>query len=265
MQGGDGLDGGAARGIEVAEVNEVVRQGSGLVAGPGGKGREQRALVDQAVLEGQQAEEQVAGRVARWGHGGASRSIRGGTVPRRCGRTGTDRLSPQVGIRLNRTGWRSSRQPGRVVPFASASETIPSSLGPDSAGAGGANHWGVAAGPGDEHRHLEMVSDAVNGLPQEQVADQAVPVRADDEQVNRVASQVGDQLAGGVGPVEQDRTGRIAPFAQGVNQPVEVLLVGAGLLVGGLGAQHPRHRRVNHVEQDDLAGARLGLGQAQRG
>ena len=62
VQVGDGLDGGAARGIEVAEVDEVVGQGSVLVASPGGEGREQRPLVDQAVLEGQQAEEQVARR-----------------------------------------------------------------------------------------------------------------------------------------------------------------------------------------------------------
>ena len=63
----------------------------------------------------------------------------------------------------------------------------------------------LAAGAGDEHRHLQVMPDAVNGLSQEQVADHAVAVRADDQQVNRVAPQVGDQLAGGVGPVEQDR------------------------------------------------------------
>ena len=60
MQTGDGLDGGAARGIEVAELDEVVGQGSALVASPGGECRKQRPLVDQAVLEGQQAEEQIA-------------------------------------------------------------------------------------------------------------------------------------------------------------------------------------------------------------
>ena len=60
MQAGDGLDGGAARGIEVAEVDKVVGQGSALVASPGGEGREQRPLVDQSVLQGQQTEEKVA-------------------------------------------------------------------------------------------------------------------------------------------------------------------------------------------------------------
>ena len=38
----------------------MVGQGSALVARPGGERREQRPLVDQAVLQGQQAEEQVA-------------------------------------------------------------------------------------------------------------------------------------------------------------------------------------------------------------
>jgi len=52
MQAGDRLEDGAAGGIEMAEVDEVVGQGSGLVAGPGGERRKQPPLVDQAVLEG---------------------------------------------------------------------------------------------------------------------------------------------------------------------------------------------------------------------
>ena len=60
VEAGDGLDGGAARGIEVAEVDKVVGQGSALVASPGGECREQRPLVDQAVLQGEQTEEEVA-------------------------------------------------------------------------------------------------------------------------------------------------------------------------------------------------------------
>ena len=85
MQPGDGLDGGPARGIEVPEVDEVVGQRSGPVARPGGEGGEERPLVDQAVLEGKQAEEQVTRRVGRFRHRGASQSIRGGAVPRQCG------------------------------------------------------------------------------------------------------------------------------------------------------------------------------------
>jgi len=60
MHTGDGLDGGPARGVEVPEIDEVVGQRPALVSRPGGEGREQRPLVDQAVLQGQQAKEQVA-------------------------------------------------------------------------------------------------------------------------------------------------------------------------------------------------------------
>ena len=60
MQAGDGLDGGPARRIQVSERDEVVGQGSGLVARPGGEGGEQRVLADQAVLKGQQAEKEIA-------------------------------------------------------------------------------------------------------------------------------------------------------------------------------------------------------------
>ena len=92
MHTGDGLDRGAARGIEVPERDEMVGQRSALVASPGGECREQRPLVDQAVLEGQQAEEQVARGVGRLGHGGGSHSIEGGTVLLEPGRAGTHRL-----------------------------------------------------------------------------------------------------------------------------------------------------------------------------
>ena len=79
-------------GVEVAAVDEVVGQRPALVAGPGVEGGDELALVDQAVLEGEQAEEQVARWVARGGHGGASQSIRDGTMPRRCGRAWSYRL-----------------------------------------------------------------------------------------------------------------------------------------------------------------------------
>jgi hypothetical protein len=69
-------------------------QGSGLVASPGGECRKQRSLVDQTVLEGQQAEEQVARDVGRLGHGGGSQSqshsIPGKTVLPRPGRAGSE-------------------------------------------------------------------------------------------------------------------------------------------------------------------------------
>ena len=47
-------------GVEVAAGDEVVGQGPGLVAGPGLEGGDELGLVDQAVLQGEQAEEQVA-------------------------------------------------------------------------------------------------------------------------------------------------------------------------------------------------------------
>ncbi len=68
MQAGDGIDGGATRGIEVSEVDEVVGQRPALVASPGGEGRKQRPLVDQADLQGQQTEEEVAFGI-HGGHG----------------------------------------------------------------------------------------------------------------------------------------------------------------------------------------------------
>ena len=82
-----GLDAGALVGVEVAAGDEVVGQGPGLVAGPGLEGGDELALVDQAVLQGQQAEEQVAVG-GDGGHGRAS------------GRAGSDgdRPAPTVGV-----------------------------------------------------------------------------------------------------------------------------------------------------------------------
>src|SRR5262249_33289030 len=56
-----------------APRDEVVGQRPGLVAGPGLEGGDELALVDQAVLEREQAEEQVAvgvGAGHRWGSPG---------------------------------------------------------------------------------------------------------------------------------------------------------------------------------------------------
>jgi hypothetical protein len=52
MHTNNGLDSGATRGIEVAKVDEMVGQGSGLLAHPGGECRDQRLLIDQTGLEG---------------------------------------------------------------------------------------------------------------------------------------------------------------------------------------------------------------------
>ena len=53
-----------------------------------------------------------------------------------------------------------------------------------------------------------------------------MPMRADDQEVDRVAAQVADQLAGGVGPVEQDRPSSIPAFMEGFHQVRQVTLVG---------------------------------------
>jgi hypothetical protein len=60
VQTGDGLDSGAARSIEISKVDEVVGQGSPLVASPGGESCKERSLVDQAVLQGEQTKEETA-------------------------------------------------------------------------------------------------------------------------------------------------------------------------------------------------------------
>ena len=53
------LDTRALVGVEVAAVDEVVGQRPGLVAGPGLEGGDELALLDQADLQREQAEEQV--------------------------------------------------------------------------------------------------------------------------------------------------------------------------------------------------------------
>ena len=74
VRGDQGLDGGPLVGVEVAAGDQVVGQRPGLVAGPGLEGGDELGLVDQAVLQGEQAEEQVA----VGGHGGVSWISRGG-------------------------------------------------------------------------------------------------------------------------------------------------------------------------------------------
>ena len=61
-------------GVEVAAADQVVGQRPGLVAGPGLEGGDELALVDQAVLQREQAEEQVAVG-GDGGHGAASREV----------------------------------------------------------------------------------------------------------------------------------------------------------------------------------------------
>ena len=60
VQGGQRLDRGAPGVVEVPECDEVVGQGSGLVGGPGMEGGDELVLPDQAVLQGEQPEEEMA-------------------------------------------------------------------------------------------------------------------------------------------------------------------------------------------------------------
>jgi hypothetical protein len=60
VQGDHRLNAGTLVGVEVAAGGEVLGQGAGLVAGPGLEGGDELALVDQADLQRQQAEEEVA-------------------------------------------------------------------------------------------------------------------------------------------------------------------------------------------------------------
>ena len=95
------------------------------------------------------------------------------------------------------------------------------------------------------------VADPVDRLAEEEVADQAVAVRADDQQVHGIVPQVADKLPGGVGAVEQHRAGTITAVPQDLHQLGEVAGVGPRLAVGGFGAVDAGHRRIHHVQQQE--------------
>ena len=69
VPGDQRLDHVAVVGVEVAAGHEMIGHRPALVAGPGLEGGDELALVDQAVLECEQAEEEVARWVdRRWCH-----------------------------------------------------------------------------------------------------------------------------------------------------------------------------------------------------
>ena len=76
----------------MTELDEMVGERSALVAGPGGEGREQSPLVDQAVLQRQEAEQQVTRRIASLGHSRNSHSIKAEQPPLPPGHAGPKRL-----------------------------------------------------------------------------------------------------------------------------------------------------------------------------
>lgn len=58
----------------------------------------------------------------------------------------------------------------------------------------------TAAGTSDQHGDFEVVTNAIDSLAEEEIADQTVAVRADYQQVHGVNSQVADKLPAGSGP-----------------------------------------------------------------
>jgi hypothetical protein len=76
------VDGCLALRVEVPQRDQVLGQGSGLVSRPGLDGRHELALLYQAHLEGQQAEEQVAGGLFCATHDGL---LAGGRARGNCG------------------------------------------------------------------------------------------------------------------------------------------------------------------------------------
>ena len=116
------LDGGALLGVEVAAGDEVVGQGPGLVAGPGLEGGDELALVDQAVLQGEQAEEQVAvGGEAAMGRASGTHSEPGP----RCGAVGPA-LSPRRVLTSNwhRPSRAHCRAPEEIVGIESRASAV---------------------------------------------------------------------------------------------------------------------------------------------
>ena len=85
-------------GVEVAAGDEVVGQGPGLVAGPGLEGGDELGLLDQAVLQGEQPEQEVA----VGGHGATSR--RGSGTARRLPPWQTPGRRPERRIDRNARG-----------------------------------------------------------------------------------------------------------------------------------------------------------------
>jgi hypothetical protein len=83
VQGDHRVQAGAGVNVEVTPGDELVGQALGLVAGPGLEGKDELALVDQAVLKREQSEQEMA--VRGGGHGGAPIVVgRSGEGRRRC-------------------------------------------------------------------------------------------------------------------------------------------------------------------------------------
>jgi hypothetical protein len=103
-----GIDRRSVVGIEVTAVDEVVGQGAGLLECPGLEGGHELDLIDQAVLQREQAEEQVT--VGGDGSRGA------GLPEGRHGRSAYGPRCQEPPTRMSGSAVLSHRCPRRAVP-----------------------------------------------------------------------------------------------------------------------------------------------------
>ena len=145
VQADQGLDGGSlVVGVEVAAGDQVLGQRPGLVERPGLEGGDELGLVDQAVLEGEQTEEQVA----VGGDGGHGAGLPEGRHGRWA--SGPRRRGPPVGAR--RIGWIISRRISPCSP-AAADRTSRAFDGPVASPAGECPFQGAERGESERgHR-----------------------------------------------------------------------------------------------------------------
>ena len=105
-----------------------------------------------------------------------------------------------------------------------------------------------------------MMSNPVDGLAKEQVAHQPVAVRTDDQEVHRIAPQMSNELAGGIGTVEQHRACLMSTTLQRYDQLGEIASVPAGFTVGGKSAVNEGDRGIDHVQEHKLGIAAIDPG-----
>ena len=89
------------------------------------------------------------------------------------------------------------------------------------------------------------------------------PCEPTTSKFDRVAPELGDELARRIRPVKQDGSRNISPIAKRADKVRQIALIGFGLAIGRLRTQDAGHRRIHHVQQDQLTWHGLRLGQAQ--
>jgi hypothetical protein len=121
MRRGQSIEQRAMRGIEIAQRDKMVREGPGLVPGPGVERGEQRRLVDQAGLQGEQAEEEVS----VVGDGGHEESpFREATPDRAAHGGGAQAGGDRIARIIARGAVASIRRPGSDHPERSAPSRV---------------------------------------------------------------------------------------------------------------------------------------------